>query len=133
MEILLIACVHGAVTYFYAITHDDDRKVMIFTWINVVVACFLGNPIFSAIDIAAVFAGSTFGANHRDSFPGLRRNKSRTKPPVEKSSANYAELEDKTSSLITPCRQCGQRLRIPRGMLMDATCPKCRHKERYET
>ncbi|MBF7731645.1 hypothetical protein [Pseudomonas sp. N040] len=79
MEVLLIACMHGAVTYFYAITHDDDRKIMIFTWINVVVACFLGNPIYSGIDIVAVFAGSTFGATHRESFAGLRRNRTRTK------------------------------------------------------
>ena len=93
MEILLIACGHGAVTYFYAITHDDDRKIMIFTWVNVAVACFLGNPIFSAIDIAAVFAGSTFGSVHRESFSGMRRNRKRSEPSVEGSSYHYAESD----------------------------------------
>ena len=65
MEILVIAGLHALVTYCFCRFVSSEGLGIAFVWINVPIAALTGNPIFTTIDIAAVFAGGIFGRMHR--------------------------------------------------------------------
>ncbi len=65
MGIIIIAGIHFSIMYILGRLVKSDLWMTVLLWTNTFIAIFLGNPIFSGIDITAVWFGGCLGAAHR--------------------------------------------------------------------
>lgn len=72
-------------------------------------------------------------ATDQEELSGVRHTRGSGRAPLKKDQEQAAELTKPLVSMIIACAKCGQKLRVPRGVFMDVTCPRCKGKARVRT